>query len=223
MSIAAKKKTKSTFFGLISWEENKVAKGIKNVKGAGTELKNIATGIEKFAGISNAATVAKGITKIFNSIADAFTAQYSRYGLKGELNHFGRWVEDLADAAGSGDLAKAGTDLEKIAAAINSVDIYKAEAMAGLFSGASELGRNRLAYMQLYRAVEDIRDLLSEQTGGGGLPGGGEGGGEGGAPAQGGSSNAGMAKLNSTLGRLERTMSQLPASIQSIKIVVPEV
>ena len=222
MSIAAKKKTKSTFFGLISWDENQVAEGIENVKGAGAELEKIAKGIEIFAGIENPAKIAKGITSLFNNIADAFTAQYTRYSLRGELDHFGRWVNDLADAAGSGDLAKAGTDLEKIAAAINSVDIYKAESMAALFSGASELGRNRLAYRALYEAVEDIRDLLSEQTGGGAAAGGAEGGGEG-APAAGGNSNSGaMKRLNSTLGRLERTMSSLPASIQSIKIVVPE-
>lgn len=220
MAIAAKKKTKSTFFGLISWDENQVAKGIENVKGAGQELKNIAEGISTFAGIDSPATVAKGVTSIFNSIADAFTAQYSRYGLRSELDHFGRWVEDLADAAGSGDLAKAGTDLEKIAAAINSVDIYKAESMAALFSGASELSSNRMAYRDLYRAVQDIRDLLSEQSGGGGqgpLPEA-----PSTAPAGSGNSNAAMTKLNSTLGRLERTMSQLPASIQSIKIVVPD-
>ena len=95
--------------------------------------------------------------------------------------------------------------------------------MAALFSGASELGRNRMAYMELYRAVEDIRDLLSESVGGGAAEGGGEGGGEGAAPAAGGNSNSGaMKRLNSTLGRLERTTSSLPASIQSIKIVVPD-
>ena len=222
MSIAAKKKTKSTFFGLISWDENQVAEGIENVKGAGAELEKIAKGIEIFAGIENPAKIAKGITSLFNNIADAFTAQYERYSLRSEMDHFGRWIEDLAEAAGSGDLAQAGTDLEKIAAAINSVDIYKAESMAALFSGASELGRNRLAYRALYEAVEDIRDLLSEQSQGGAAAGGAEGGGEG-APAAGGNSNSGaMKRLNSTLGRLERTMSSLPASIQSIKIVVPD-
>ena len=135
------------------------------------------------------------------------------------MDHFGEWVKDLADAAGSGDLAKAGTDLEKIAAAINSVDIYKAEAMAGLFVGAGELSNNRRAYQALQQAVEDIRDLLAESGGGGeGVPGGG---GEGTPPKDSGNSAA-FTKLNSTLSRLNSTMSSLPAAIQSIKIEIPD-
>lgn len=222
-AIGSNETTDSALFGLISWDENNVEKGIKAVKGAGKELSGIAKGVATFAGVEKPATVAKGITKLFNSIADAFTANYMGNAMmRPAMSHFSGWITDLADAAGSGDLAQAGTDLEKIAAAINSVDPFKAEAMAGLFNGAGELSRNRRAYQELARAVEDIRDLLSESSGGG------EGTAvEGGAPAAGGSTgksndSAAMVRLNSTLSRLNSTMSQLPASIQSIKIVVDE-
>ena len=217
--IGGKEKTDSSFFGLVTWDENLVQKGIENVQGAGEELINIADGLAAFAGLENPAATAASITTLFNSIADAFTVNYARPTLMSDMDHFGEWVKDLADAAGSGDLAKAGTDLEKIAAAINSVDIYKAEAMAGLFVGAGELSNNRRAYQALQQAVEDIRDLLAESGGGGeGVPGGG---GEGTPPKDSGNSAA-FTKLNSTLSRLNSTMSSLPAAIQSIKIEIPD-
>ncbi len=222
-AIGSNETTDSAMFGLISWDENNVEKGIQAVKGAGKELSGIAKGVATFAGVENPAKVAKGIGTLFNSIADAFTKNYIDIALmRPAMNHFSGWITDLADAADDGSLNQAGTDLEKIAAAINSVDPFKAEAMAGLFSGAGELGENRRAYQNLARAVEDIRDLLSETSGGG------EGATtEGGAPAAGGSSkssnnNSAMVRLNSTLSRLNSTMSSLPASIQSIKIIVED-
>jgi hypothetical protein len=222
-AIGSNETTDSAMFGLISWDENNVEKGIKAVKGAGKELSGIAKGVATFAGVKNPAQVAKGIGTLFNSIADAFTKNYIDIAMmRPAMNHFSGWITDLADAADDGSLNKAGTDLEKIAAAINSVDPFKAEAMAGLFSGAGELGENRRAYQTLARAVEDIRDLLSETSGGGEAATT-----EGGAPAAGGSSkssnnNAAMVRLNSTLSRLNSTMSSLPASIQSIKIIVED-
>jgi len=220
--IGGKEVTDSTFFGLVSWDENLVQKGIENVQGAGEELMNIAEGLSKFASLDDPAATAKSITTLFNSIADAFTANYERAELRSEMDHFGEWVKDLSDAVNDGSLSKAGTDLEKIASVINSVDIYKADAMASLFSGASELGRNTQAYSALADAVEQIRDLLAEQAGGGAEAEGGTAeGGTTGAQSQSGLKSS-LARLNSTMGRLESTMGMLPASIQSIKIVIPE-
>lgn len=222
-AIGSNETTDTAMFGLISWDENNVEKGIKAVKGAGKELSGIAKGVSTFAGVKNPAKVAKGIGTLFNSIADAFTKNYIDIAMmRPAMNHFSGWITDLADAADDGSLNKAGTDLEKIAAAINSVDPFKAEAMAGLFSGAGELDSSRRAYQNLARAVEDIRDLLSENSGGGEAATT-----EGGAPAAGGSSKSGnnnstMVRLNSTLSRLNSTMSSLPASIQSIKIIVED-
>jgi len=218
--IGGKEETDSTFFGLISWDENTVQKGIENVQGAGEELINIADGLAAFVGLENPAATAASITTLFNSIADAFTVNYAKPTLMSDMDHFGEWVKDLSDAAGSGDLAKAGTDMEKIAAAINSVDIYKAEAMAGLFVGAGELSNNRRAYQALQQAVEDIRDLLAESGGGGGegVPGGGAEG----TPQTNSGNSATFTRLNSTLSRLDSTMSSLPAAIQSIKIEIPD-
>jgi len=221
-AIGSNETTDSAMFGLISWDENNVEKGIKAVKGAGKELSGIAKGVATFAGVKNPAKVAKGIGTLFNSIADAFTKNYIDIAMmRPAMNHFSGWITDLADAADDGSLAKAGTDLEKIAAAINSVDPFKAEAMAGLFNGAGELGENRRAYNNLARAVEDIRDLLSENSGGGEAVTT-----EGGAPAAGSTgksnNNAAMVKLNSTLSRLNSTMSRLPSQIQMITFDAPQ-
>jgi len=184
---------------------------------------HIAKGVSTFAGVKNPAAVAKGIGTLFNSIADAFTKNYIDIAMmRPAMDHFSGWITDLADAADNGSLNKAGTDLEKIAAAINSVDPFKAEAMAGLFNGAGELSKNRRAYKDLTRAVEDIRDLLSENSGGGEAATT-----EGGAPATGGSTgksndSGAMVRLNSTLGKLNSTMSQLPALIQDISFDLPD-
>jgi len=222
-AIGSNETTDSVMFGLISWDENNVEKGIQAVKGAGKELSGIAKGVATFAGVANPAKVAKGIGTLFNSIADAFTKNYIDIAMmRPAMNHFSGWITDLADAADNGSLSKAGTDLEKIAAAINSVDPFKAEAMAGLFNGAGELSKNRRAYKDLTRAVEDIRDLLSENSGGGEAATT-----EGGAPAAGGSTgksndSGAMVRLNSTLGKLNSTMSRLPGLIQDITIEIAD-
>jgi hypothetical protein len=135
------------------------------------------------------------------------------------MSHFRVWITNLTDAAKDNSLAKAADDMQELVNAINSTDIYKAEALGNLFKGAGELSRNRRAYNDLYRAVEDIRDLLAETRGGGDAPAGG--GGEG-TPQTNSGNSAAFTKLNSTLSRLNSTMSSLPAAIQSIKIEIPD-
>jgi len=219
-AVGGMKETDSSFFGLITWDENLVEEGIDAVKGAGEELINIAKGIEAFAGIKNPAKVAKSISSIFNNIADTFQNLYNPEDTRSRMSHFRVWITNLTDAAKDNSLAKAADDMQELVNAINSTDIYKAEALGNLFKGAGELSRNRRAYNDLYRAVEDIRDLLAKSGGGGGedVP---AGGGEGTPPKDSGNSAA-FTKLNSTLSRLNSTMSSLPAAIQSIKIEIPD-
>jgi len=218
-AVGGMKETDSSFFGLITWDENLVEEGIDAVKGAGEELINIAKGIEAFAGIKNPAKVAKSISSIFNNIADTFQNLYNPEDTRSRMSHFRVWITNLTDAAKDNSLAKAADDMQELVNAINSTDIYKAEALGNLFKGAGELSKNRRAYNHLYRAVEDIRDLLAETRGGGNAPAGG--GGEG-TPQTDSGNSAAFTKLNSTLSRLNSTMSSLPAAIQSIKIEIPD-
>ena len=137
------------------------------------------------------------------------------------------FITELSTYAQDGSLAKAATDMESIASAVNSIDAHKADSFANLFKGAGELSSNRRAYMQLADAVEDIRDILDNQgTSIGGAIGGALdralGGGEEKKKTDGPSIGNTLRKMNTTLSGLSNTMSQLPASIQSIKIVLDE-
>jgi hypothetical protein len=219
MSIGGKKEEDSALFGLISWDENAVNEGIEAVDGAGEALLDIAESLVKFEGLKNPEKVAEGIKKIFTSIGDTFIHFYSQDNFSRDVDHMKGFISQLAEAAGSGELATAATDLDNIAAAINSVDIYKAEALGNLFKGASDLGNNRSAYEDLQGAVEEIRDLLSESTGGtttGGTTTGGTG--------ETGNTNMNSAfrKLTGTLSRMESTLSSLPNEIRAIKLELPE-
>lgn len=221
-AVGGMKEEKSSFFGLITWDENLVSEGIKAVKGAGAELTNIANGISTFAGIKNPSAVAKSVSSIFNSIANTFQGLYNPRETRDRMSHFRVWITNLTDAAKDNSLAKAADDMQELVNAINSTDIYKAEALGNLFSGAGELSRNRRAYNDLLRAVEDIRDLFAEGGGREGLLDGLFPAPPSTAPAGSGSGDATMVKLNSTLSRLNSTMSSLPAAIQSIRIEIPE-
>ena len=213
---------------LFSWDENLVQKGIENVEGAGSALTDIAEGLKAFALLKNPAGIAQSIELIFTSIGDTFAKYYSNPSYAEDLDHMQGFITELSMYAEDGSLAKAATDLESIASAVNSIDVYKAESFANLFKGAGDLANNRAAYKQLATAVEEIRDLLGDQgTSVGDAVGGALDrvlGGSSGDDKKKGSDGMTrtLNKMNSTLGRLDSTMGQLPASIQSIKIVIPD-
>ena len=218
--VGGKEETDSTFFGLIEWDENLVQKGIENVKGAGTELTNIAKGLQSFADLKDPKAIASSIKEIFTSIGDTFTFYYEKPKFSGQLDHMKSFVTTMSHSAKKGYLDKAADGMTKMAAAVNSIDTVKAEAFANLFKGAGDLTNNKLAFQSLLDAVEDIREALAGGGAGGETP---PAGGGGGTPPAGQSGlQPTLNSINSALSRLNGTMSGLPAAIQSIKIVVPD-
>lgn len=216
--IGGKEETDSAFFGLIEWDENLVQKGIENVKGAGDELLNIAKGLQAFADLKDPKAVAKSIKELFTSIGDTFSFYYEKPKFKGQVDHMQGFINSIGWNAKNGWIHKAADGMKGIAKAVNSIDSVKAEAFANLFKGAGELTDNKQAFQSLVKAVEDIREALGSGTT---TP----------APATGGTTTpapnaAGLGptlnNINAALGRLNGTMSSLPAAIQSIKIVVPD-
>jgi hypothetical protein len=217
--VGGKEETDSTFFGIIEWDENLVQKGIKNVKGAGTELINIAKGLQAFADLKDPKAIANSIKSIFTSVGDTFTFYYEKPKFKGQLDHMKSFISTMSYNAKKGYLHKAADGMSKMAAAVNSIDSTKAEAFANLFKGAGELTNNQAAFKALLDAVEDIREALagekpaaaSPAATGTATP----------TPGQTGLQPT-LNSINAALSRLNGTMSQLPAAIQSIKIVVPD-
>lgn len=217
--IGGKEETDSAFFGMIEWDENLVQKGIENVKGAGDELLNIAKGLQAFADLKDPKAVAKSIKELFTSIGDTFSFYYEKPKFKGQVDHMQGFINSIGWNAKNGWIHKAADGMKGIAKAVNSIDSVKAEAFANLFKGAGELTDNKQAFQSLVKAVEDIREALGSGTSAAATP------------AAGGTTTpapnaAGLGptlnNINAALGRLNGTMSQLPAAIQSIKIVVPD-
>ncbi len=218
--IGGKEQSDSAFFGLMKWDENLVKKGIDNVKGAGKELTNIAQGLQSFANLKEPTAIANSIRDIFTSVGDTFTFYYEKPKFKSQLDHMKGFVTEISNNAKNGYIDKAAKGMDSIAKAVNSIDQVKAEAFANLFKGAGDLTNNQAAFSALLEAVEDIREALA---------------GSGAAPQPAVTATPGttppanqsglqptLNNINAALGRLNGTMSSLPAAIQSIKIVVPE-
>jgi hypothetical protein len=130
------------------------------------------------------------------------------------------FVTEISNNAKNGYIDKAAKGMDNIAKAVNSIDQVKAEAFANLFKGAGDLTNNQEAFSALLEAVEDIREALA---GSGTTP----------QPAAVATPDATtpdnqnvlqpiLNNINAALGKLNGTMNQLPAAIQSIKIVVPD-
>ena len=133
------------------------------------------------------------------------------------------FITELSVYAQDGSLAKAATDIQSISNAVNSIDSMKAESFANLFKGASELSSNKKAYSALADAVEEIRDILSDQGDSVGTAVGGAisrafGGGDDKKAAKdnSGGINKSMNKINSTLSQLNNTMGNLPIAISNL-------
>ena len=219
--IGGKEQTDSSLFGLIQWDENLVNKGIENVKGAGTELINIAKGLQSFADLKEPEAVANSIKTLFTSIGDTFTLYYEKPLFKSQLDHMTGFVTEISNNAKNGYIDLAAKGMNDIAKAVNSIDSTKAESFANLFKGAGELTNNQNAFQALLEAVEDIREALAGTAApnvtatvpvAGAQP----------AAATPGGLTPVLNNINATLARLNGTMTSLPGAISGIRFEIPE-
>ena len=213
---------------LISWDENKIAKGIEAVDGAGNALTDIAAGLKAFSGDFEPVKVANSVATLLTSIGTAFSNLYATNPLvSDQLRDFSGFIVTLGDVADKGLLDKAADGISKIADSINKIDIDKTVAFGDLFKSSAKLSEDDDAYDALAKAVEEIRDIMQEQKGPSlidrGLDAVGLGGDKPAAAVGGEAAKSGtdpMKKLNSTLGRLESAITALPAAIQTMKLEV---
>ena len=211
-SIGGKTEEKSAFFGLISWNQNKIEAGIDAVDGAGQALTDIAEGLKAFSGDFKPTEVATAVGTLLTSIGTAFADLYSANPeVSEELDDFKSFIVTLGDVAEKGQLDKAAEGISKIADSINKIDIDKAVTFGNLFDSASNLSSDRTAYRALAKAVEDIRDIMSQpaDTGGGLLekilPG----------TKSEPKTSSGSSDLKRTLGKLNSAIDALPNRIQT--------
>jgi hypothetical protein len=222
--IGGKEVKDDAWGGMLKWDESTVSKGIANVKGAGTELLNIAEGLQAFADLKDPKAVATSIKEIFTSVGNTFTYYYKDPKFKNNVNHMQGFITEISNNAKKGYLDKAAKGMDRIAKAVNSIDKSKAESFANLFKGAGELTDNKQAFNSLLTAVKEIRDSLaggsapitagpSVQPGGNPMP-----------INTNAQSNTGLTpvltQLSTTLNAVQIALTQLPAQIQSIKITV---
>ena len=225
-SIGGMEETDGNWF--ISWDENKVQKGIEAVDGAGDALTDIAAGLKAFSGDFKPEEVATSIGTLLTSIGTAFSTLYETNPLVShQMRGFSTFIVTLGDVAEKGLLDKAADGISKIADSINKIDIDKTVAFGDLFKSSASLSEDKGAYKALAKAVEDIRDMMSDS-------GGGEGGGgetvmdrifnKGDKPAASkGKASTGSdsnKRLNRTLGRLEQAITALPTNISTMKLEV---
>ena len=157
-SIGGMEETDTGLFG-ISWDENKVQKGIEAVDGAGSALTDIAKGLKAFSGDFEPVAVSTSVGKLLTSIGTAFSDLYAANPeMSEELDDFKSFIVTLGDVAEKGQLDKAAEGISKIADSINKIDIDKAISFGNLFDSASSLSSDRGAYRALAKAVEDIRE-----------------------------------------------------------------
>ena len=212
----------------ISWDENKIQKGIEAVDGAGDALVDIAAGLKAFSGDFQPEAVAASIGTLLTSIGTAFSDLYATNPtISPQLKDFSTFIVTLGDVAEKGLLDKAADGISKIADSINSIDIDKTVAFGDLFKSSSTLSEDKGAYKALAKAVEDIRDMMAE-TGGGGpsaidkIQNAFDGGNRGAAPAApvAAKGMGDMKKLNATLASLSQAITNLPGDIASAEFVV---
>jgi hypothetical protein len=214
------KEVKGMFGFSTSWSQNAVEVGIDAVKNINKSLISTAFQLRMFMDtIGDPYAVADAISALFTSIQESFMFYYDNPDFPEKVDHMKGFLTEISDRAADGSLTVAADEMQRITAAINKIDPYKAEAFAKLFSSAGTLSSNKKAQQELIEAIKEIKDLLKDEGGeggeGGGLLGGlknllvGKGGGGG-----------NDARLNATLGKINSTLSQLPSQIQAIKIEV---
>jgi len=221
-SIGGMEETDGNWF--ISWDENKVQKGIEAVDGAGDALTDIAAGLAAFSGDFEPVKVANSVATLLTSIGTAFSDLYATNPfISTQLRDFSGFIVTLGDVAEKGLLDKAADGISKIADSINKIDIDKTVAFGDLFNSSAKLSDDRNAYKALSKAVEDIRDIMQKEKGPNLLErvidGAGLGGDKPSAPTKKTGADP-MKRLNSTLGRLESAITSLPTAIQTMKLEV---
>ena len=233
-SIGGKENEETDGNWFISWDENKIQKGIQAVDGAGAALTDIAAGLKAFSGDFQPEQVAASVGKLLTSIGTAFSDLYAANPMVSyQLRDFKSFIVTLGDVADKGSLDKAADGISKIADSISKIDIDKAVAFGDLFKSASTLGRDKRAYVALAKAVEDIREMMqkaAEEEKGPDKYGFaaiaekmGLGAGAGRADLKGGGKAGGdMKALNSTLSQLSAAITDLPISIASMELVVTD-
>ena len=233
-SIGGKENEETDGNWFISWDENKIQKGIRAVDGAGSALTDIAAGLKAFSGDFQPEKVAASVGKLLTSIGTAFSDLYAANPMVSyQLRDFKSFIVTLGDVADKGSLDKAADGISKIADSISKIDIDKAVAFGDLFKSASTLGRDKRAYVALAKAVEDIREMMqkaAEEEKGPDKYGFaaiaekmGLGAGAGRADLKGGGKAGGdMKALNSTLSQLSAAITDLPISIASMELVVTD-
>jgi len=226
-AIGGMEQEDSGFFGLIKWDENLVEKGIDAVEGAGAALTDIANGLKAFSSDGmDAESVAKSISLLLTSIGQTFADLYTTNPfISMQLDDFAEFIVTIGDVAEKGQLDKAADGISKIADAVNKIEIDKAVAFGDLFNSTSALSSNRGAYRALAKAVQDIRDIMVSDSGGGGETD--SGGGVvgyvkdkmfGKSESKSSSTSKGDKALMSTLSNIDRTLKSLPGEIASIEI-----
>jgi len=214
-SIGGAENEESDSWLFFSWDENKIQKGIEAVDGAGAALTDIAAGLKAFSGDFQPEAVAASVGKLLTSIGTAFSDLYAANPeMSQELDDFKSFIVTLGDVAEKGQLEKAAEGISKIADSINKIDIDKTVAFGDLFKASNDLGENRSAYKALARAVEDIRDMMSESGGDGPnllekITG------TGAAAKSSGGSSGGSNKLDKTLRSLNSAINSLPGKMQT--------
>jgi hypothetical protein len=215
--IGGKEETDSALFGLIKWDENLINKGIKNVKGAGAELTNIAKGLKSFSELKDPKVIANSIKSIFTSIGNTFTFYYEKPKFKSQLDHMKGFISEISYNAKNGYIDKAAKGMDSIAKAVNSIDKNKAESFANLFKGAGELTDNKDAFNSLLQAVKEIRDALATAAAPAAPAAGTTGTAAGPTSPTGPGLQTTLNDISKTLQSLNTTMSGLPDSISMIK------
>mgnify|MGYP003626117162 FL=1 len=131
-------------------------------------VQDIAAGLKAFSGDFQPEAVATSVGKLLTSIGTAFSDLYETNPfMSSQLEDFSSFIVTLGDVAEKGQLDKAADGISKIADSINKIDIDKAIGFGNLFNSASALSDDKSAYRALAKAVEDIRDMMSEPAAGG--------------------------------------------------------
>jgi hypothetical protein len=229
-SIGGKDNEETDGNWFISWDENKIQKGIEAVDGAGAALTDIAAGLKAFSGDFKPEAVAASIGTLLTSIGTAFSDLYETNPMVSpQLRDFSGFIVTLGDVAEKGLLDKAADGISKIADSINKIDIDKTVAFGDLFKSSSRLSSDGGAYKALANAVEEIRDIMQEQKAPSLIERGLDalGGGDKNKPAitpeaKAASGPDPMKKLNSTLGKINSTLASLPVAIAQISLTIEE-
>jgi len=211
---------------VFSWDENLVQKGIEAVKGAGEELKNIATGLKTISEISDPQKVADNLGLLLTSIGDNFKMLYeTNPEINDRMSKVGTFITDISEQAKAGNLTKAAEEFKNMADAINSIELEKSDSLGNIFKYASELTKDETAIVRLSMAVEEIRNIMVAKETGPATD-------LGAAPAApitqpgeqptGETATDNMGDLKNTLTQINTTLSNLPSAIASIEIRIPE-